>query len=410
MGYDPAEKEALERELLRRLDPGGEMGQLLRAFDSGLGPGHWRALGILAGTDIEALVIQVKNLFSTTAGAILAFAPLGWAPTLRNPTDVYARAWRAYEQTGSTEEVERELLDGWNRGDALRFAVLPISVLGAGDDRYRPIAEERWRLTQKALAHHQAGNYDASVPLVLAQVEGIVQDLTGEGFFSRKPSARGVLADDQTLLGIDAESLRKLRALFTEGMDESGATGSLSRHGILHGRELRYDTLLNSTKAFVLLSSIVQWADPKADERAEQRRRELEELHAGAGEVDENGRQLDRRGFLHIKNWLDDVVAWKQCEAWGREGRYFDELDRAPLPPVPSFVSEHPVARHLEVSEDGREYRAWGVAPSGFCLGIADRDGEAAVWHYAATCPPSGGIGADPDWRHVARDPGHVDW
>ncbi len=171
-----------------------------------------------------------------------------------------------------------------------------------------------------------------------------------------------------------------------------------------------YDTLINSTKAFVLLNPVVQWALPQGHDRFEQQRREREALYAGSGAVGENGRQLDRRGFLHIKNWLDDVVVWGEREEWRRNRRYFEDLDRVPLPPVPSFEREYQVTRHLEVSEDGREYRAWGVAPSGFSLGVAGRDGAAAVWHYAGTRPPSGGIGVDPDWRHVAQDPGHVDW
>jgi hypothetical protein len=408
MDMDPAAKEALERELLRRLDPGGELGELLRFFDSALGRGIWLALGAIAGADVEGLVARTRDLLATTAGSILIFAPLGWAPTERSPSAVYAEACRTYEATHSVDKAEHVLVEGWNSGDWLRIGVMPLQAVGAGDDLLGPVAKERWRLVEKAVRHHEAGAYEASVPIVLAQVDGIARDLDAN-FFANTAATEAPFLDDRSLLGVP-EGLRLLRALFASSMGQSDAKGRLTRHGILHGRELGYDTLINSTKAFVLLNAVVQWALPRGRDRFERQRREREDLYAGAGAVGEDGRQLDRRGFLHIKTWLDDVVAWREREAWGRDGQYFDDPDRAPLPPAPLSEREYAVSTHLEVSGDGREYRAWGVAPSGFCLGIAGRNGEAAVWHYAGARPPSGGTSEDPGWRHVQRDPGHADW
>ncbi len=256
MGVDPAAKEALEGELLRRLDPGGELGTLIRSFDSTVGRGFWLAAGRLLGTDVGELVTQVKDLLSTTSGSILAFAPLGWAPTDRNPADVYAEAWRIYETTQSLDEAERVLGEGWNSGDWLRIGVMPLQGVSAGDDQLGPVMQARWRLVEKALGHHQAGAYEASVPIVLAQVDGIVRELTGSDFFSKKSLVEPHLLNDDSLLGIP-EGLRPLRALFAEDVRDSGANGKLSRHGVLHGRELGYDTLINSTKAFVLLNAVV---------------------------------------------------------------------------------------------------------------------------------------------------------
>jgi hypothetical protein len=84
-------------------------------------------------------------------------------------------------------------------------------------------------------------------------------------------------------------------------MQKSGVTGKLSRHGILHGRELRYDTQMNSTKALVLLAAVIEWAQADAREKVERLRREREARHAGSDATDQEGRRLDRRGFNEVK-------------------------------------------------------------------------------------------------------------
>jgi hypothetical protein len=135
-------------------------------------------------------------------------------------------------------------LDGWNRDDRLRLAVMPLKTVGAGHDELHEVSRERWRLVEKALDHHRNGAYEASVPIVLAQADGICQDLVGSKadmqFFNLQPKNQ-YFADASTIAGMPA-GLEHLRPLFSEVMRKSGATGKLTRHGILHGRELRYDT------------------------------------------------------------------------------------------------------------------------------------------------------------------------
>lgn len=53
-----------------------------------------------------------------------------------------------------------------------------------------------------------------------------------------------------------------------------GATGSDKRHGIMHDRELRYDNRVNSTKVFVLLAAVVEWAQPLIRAEIDRRRAE----------------------------------------------------------------------------------------------------------------------------------------
>jgi hypothetical protein len=191
--------------------------------------------------------------------AVVLFTPLGWAPLSRAPVEIYREALAVYRRTGSVDEAEQRLLEGWNQDDWLRFAVLPLQAVGAGHDELYPISLERWRLVGKALDHHRNGAYEASVPIVPAQVDGICQDLVGSKedmqFFRLVPKTQ-YFADASTIAGMPA-GLEHLRPLFSEVMRKSDVAGKLSRHGILHGRDLRYDTEMNSTKVLVLLAAVI---------------------------------------------------------------------------------------------------------------------------------------------------------
>ena len=67
---------------------------------------------------------------------------------------------------------------------------------------------ERGRLIGRAWDHHVAGAYEASIPIVLAQIDGITADATlsptgrrGKMFFFPSGSHYVEVVDDTTLLG-----------------------------------------------------------------------------------------------------------------------------------------------------------------------------------------------------------------
>ena len=168
---DPA---AVEREILSRLDPKGEMTELMDTFarliDSRVGRGMLRLLKA-AGLDLTQLqepLSQTRALLADMTQAVVLFTPLGWAPLSRARVEIYREALAVYQRTGSIDEAEQQLLEGWNQDNWLRFAVLPMQAVGAGHDELYPISLERWRLVEKALTHHRNGAYEASVPIVLA--------------------------------------------------------------------------------------------------------------------------------------------------------------------------------------------------------------------------------------------------
>jgi hypothetical protein len=406
---------AVEREVLRRLDPKGEMLESLEDFallvDSRPGQGLLRLLKVagLDLTELERPITRARELVADMTQAVVLFTPLSWAPLSRAPVDIYREALTVYQRTGSTDEAEQRLLDGWNQDDWLRFAVMPLQAVGAGHEELHFISKERWRLVEKALDHHRNGAYEACVPIVLAQADGICQDLVGSKtdmqFFNLAPKNQ-YFADGSTIAGMP-DGLEHLRPLFSEVVRKSGATGKLTRHGILHGRELRYDTQLNSTKVLVLLAAVIEWAQANAREKVERLRRDREAQYAGSDATDEDGRRLDRRGFNEVKAALF-ALGNGETVLFQRHGRYTDDL-RGELA---AWLMDLPEGAGLAVdaSTDGRQFWAWGVTPTGFCFGIAGRDGSDAKWFYADPAPPEGGLDSGADWRHAAEDPAHPEW
>lgn len=50
-----------------------------------------------------------------------------------------------------------------------------------------------------------------------------------------------------------------VRRVFSENVTESGNFGGISRHGVMHGRDLGYATRVNSTKTIVLVAALAEY-------------------------------------------------------------------------------------------------------------------------------------------------------
>lgn len=88
--------------------------------------------------------------------------------------------------------------------------------------------------------------YEASVPIVYAHVEGICFDVTNTPFFSTREDRTVQPMDDETLAGLH-EALPVARDWFSTGLHQTSLSPDEgSRHGVLHGRALRYDNRLLS--------------------------------------------------------------------------------------------------------------------------------------------------------------------
>ncbi|HAL16402.1 MAG TPA: hypothetical protein DCP32_06515 [Anaerolineaceae bacterium] len=118
-------------------------------------------------------------------------------------------------------------------------------------------SEDRSRLLELAFIDHNQGRYHASVPVVLAQIDGLSFDTSKESFFDKKIP---LIIKDSI-----AAHESGLRSLSKTASKPRAKTHSIMlsfpyRHGILHGRELAYDNKLVSTKCFFILFAMRPWA------------------------------------------------------------------------------------------------------------------------------------------------------
>lgn len=283
-------EEELMADILSRYDQDGNSRAMVAGFEALIGNPLGRLILILTpvkAPQLRALIEQQRRLLSSGARSVLLFAPRGWAPCGLTPQSMIDEALDVHDRGASLDEAEAVLVEGWNEGAAsLRFCETRIRGLGIADEELGRLCRARAELVEKALTHHQAGAYEASVPIVLAQIDGLVRDMTdgAYGFFSGL-GHRSHLRDTTTVPGLD-EGLDALQRYFGARQDITSSTGGASRHGILHGRELGYDTKTNSTKALVLLLAVIEWAAPRAKEIAERRREERERERGKMGRVE----------------------------------------------------------------------------------------------------------------------------
>lgn len=391
----------LERAVLERMNSTGTLDRVLAAS---LLRGFLPTIGNLLGVDTSAGIAAIDGLDQLVVDMADAvqFAERGWAITEVFNVEMLREALRVLRDTQSMERAEVELVKQLNSGERpLWFAVSRVDRIGWDDLELREIARERGRLTEKALAHHVAGSYEASVPMALAQVDGITHDLTERSFFPRRNVEH--LLDDTSLLGMD-EILGSLQSVYGESMRTSSAHGRLSRHGILHGRELGYDTLENSTKSLVLLGAVVNWAIPRGEKLAEQRAQGW----AGTNELDAKGRRRDRRGFEQAIEDLCDV-SFGQAKYFEAHGEYAGCVRDLPFVSNADDLMSRPDGLGMSRADDNSAYWSWCGTPSGYVLGVAGRAGVDTELRYAgfgASSSPE----AEPERWHDAEEDSPPDW
>lgn len=259
----------------------------------------------------------------------------------------------------------------------------------------------RSRLLTLAQRHHERGEYAASIMIVLAQAEGITAQVTarpeggrGRMFFSRSPDRMADVVDASDLASIPA-GLPALRKVYSEGVDTPQIDGSVSRHGILHGQELAYDTKINSAKVWSLLDVLVQWAVSRAWERESQADMIRPSAFAGSDAADERGRRLDNREFKTTRRAMYDALT--AAAAYSRRNRRLDVAaigDR--LSPAKIATLGLPREHGIQVHASG-DRCLWLTRKtvSGWWLGravtISDLGGGHDTWYFSGPQEPIGG-------------------
>ncbi|WFU40101.1 hypothetical protein QA640_38775 [Bradyrhizobium sp. CB82] len=127
----------------------------------------------------------------------------------------------------------------------------------------------RAKVLSSAFAAHRAGQFDLSIPVLLAQTDGICRDEAGQYLFmgprgreykryKGKPSI-AVFVDEVTsdafLSAVLSPLGEKLPINASESERVEGWT-ALNRHMVLHGESVDYGTKINSLKAISLINYV----------------------------------------------------------------------------------------------------------------------------------------------------------
>lgn len=316
------------------------------------------------------------------AEAVALFAPLGWAMCGRWHQEGTVRVLHRAAQGASSVDLDEAIAEVWNSDNQvlLRHAAAPIRRWSNSHYPFKQVLWDRVSLIEKAIEHHLVGAYEASIPIILAQIDGMSRDLTGQTFFS-KANADPYL-DDKTLAGME-ENLPVVRRAFSEDVKESGSYGLVSRHGVLHGRDLGYATRVNSTKTIVLVAALAEYFPRVADDAGARMRQLHEEAIAGSQELDRNGRLVDDRHIPELHNFAYDFDS--------------EYLDAVLLSPGPFHADQTLIQVAIKHNLDPRAF-------------IASQDDTGCWWHYTVPAGQTLGYATHPTTSTERRPPDVWRW
>jgi hypothetical protein len=177
------------------------------------------------------------------------FAERGWIIYERMSLDV-AKAAVEKAEAGDIDGAEADLVAYYN-DEHVAYSLRTMSAVQA----FRP----RMRLAEKALVDYQEERYHACVPVVLALLDGMVNELHEKrlGFFNKETSLEAWDSIATHSKGLDA-----LNRIFQKSRRKTVAD-EISipyRHGILHGMDLGYDNRMVTAKCWATLFAAREWA------------------------------------------------------------------------------------------------------------------------------------------------------
>ncbi len=171
------------------------------------------------------------------------------------------RGWVLYSgiQLKLQEEVVKLAQEGrYDDADVLliniydeKFIRLRILIM-----MFIPEFKPRERLLLLALEDYLAGRYHACIPVILSQIDGLVNDITKYGFFAKSTNLE--VNDSITAHSTGLPILQRLFSKDRIRTNDKEITIPY-RNGIFHGTDLRYDNQVVAAKAWATLFALRDW-------------------------------------------------------------------------------------------------------------------------------------------------------
>ena len=219
----------------------------------------WRPIFKLLGADIkqideamlkvDELEVMIRELAMIPDRFNELFASRGWIIYDSMNVEI-AKAAIIKAESGDVDGAEADLVD-YYAPDKIERNLQTMLVVNA----FRP----RIRLARLALEDYREERYHACIPVVLALLDGLVNEL--------QERRRGFFAEEVDLQAWDSiaahnKGLNVLANIFQKGRYKT-TTEQITipyRNGILHGMDLEYDNRLVAAKTWAALFATREWA------------------------------------------------------------------------------------------------------------------------------------------------------
>jgi hypothetical protein len=265
-----------------------------------------RLLGVdVAGIDeslsqMDDLMREGNEMARILDGFNDLFAGRGWIMYDLMNFEV-AKAAVAKGEAGDLDGAEADLVNYYDV-ETVRSGLRTMHSVRA----FRP----RMALAEKAVEDYAAERFHACVPVVLALLDGMVNDVYQKAYDGKR---RGVSAEDVDLTAWDSiaahsKGLNRLLKILQTGRRRTTNEQIFLpyRHGILHGVDLGYDNRIVAAKTWAALFATRDWAV-----RAEQGK-----LQGPAPTPPPTLKETFRDLGVSLKRWSELQAAQKRMEEW----------------------------------------------------------------------------------------------
>ncbi len=198
----------------------------------------------------EKFYESLKKAPAQTRKAVAALGKHGWFLDMEMPMP---GLWQLEEalNSGNIKEAENALVEYYRK----RTLQIEESLCGRFSDRAK--------ILHSAFKAHSRGEYELSVPVFLAQADGICQEAIGIQFFQKRNKIPATaiyvqkLAND-TISSAFLHPLSLTLPISASKKERDDNFNELNRHQVLHGESTSYGSEVNSLKAISLINYLAQ--------------------------------------------------------------------------------------------------------------------------------------------------------
>jgi len=202
----------------------------------------------LVNPAFEQLRISFFELPPRIQEALLLLGAHGWYMDLEMPIPGLWELKKAISD-GNIREAEDALVEYFES----RLDHIEESIIKRFPDRQKPISA--------AFNAHRRQEYELSIPVFLAQTDGICKEVVNKHLFRKhdKKPQTAIYVEQAALDAFSAALLSPLAQNLPIGMSEherDKGFSKLNRHMVLHGESVDYGSKINSLKAISLINYV----------------------------------------------------------------------------------------------------------------------------------------------------------